>query len=133
MAASLQINNMPIEGTRFSRFRQAGLVFSLLALAAAAGSAAAQTSPLPALPGQTQAFMQPTAASGESARDTTMLQRGGGSAIDAAFNRADRDGDGRLSRQEAEHFPALALSFEQIDRNHDSYISREEFNSAVGN
>jgi hypothetical protein len=53
--------------------------------------------------------------------------------LDAAFNRADVERDGRLSRKEAEHFPALAQRFEQIDSNHDTFISREEFYNAVSN
>jgi EF hand len=53
--------------------------------------------------------------------------------LDAAFNRADVDRDGKLSRTESEHFPAVAQRFEQIDSNHDSFISREEFNHAASN
>ena len=52
---------------------------------------------------------------------------------DAAFNRADTNRDGRLNREEAEHFPALSQRFDVIDANRDSFISREEFNQAVGN
>lgn len=51
--------------------------------------------------------------------------------LDAAFNRADADRDGKLSRAEAEHFPAVAQRFEQIDGNRDSFISREEFYKAA--
>jgi hypothetical protein len=50
---------------------------------------------------------------------------------EAAFNRADRDGDGKLSRLEIEHFPALAQHFGQIDSNRDHFISPEEFNQAA--
>jgi hypothetical protein len=53
--------------------------------------------------------------------------------LDAAFNRADVDRDGQLSRTEAEHFPAVAQRFEQIDSNRDTFISREEFYKAVSN
>jgi hypothetical protein len=53
--------------------------------------------------------------------------------LDAAFNRADVNRDGKLSRAEAEHFPAVAQRFEQIDRNHDGFISRDEFNQAASN
>ena len=52
---------------------------------------------------------------------------------DAAFDRADTNRDGRLSREEAEHFPVLSQRFDLIDTNRDSFISREEFNQAVGN
>ena len=53
--------------------------------------------------------------------------------LDAAFNRADTNRDGKLNRQEAEHFPALVHRFEQIDSDHDSVLSRGEFNQAAGN
>jgi EF hand len=53
--------------------------------------------------------------------------------IDAAFNRADVNRDGKLSRTEAEHFPAVAQRFEQIDSNHDGFISREEFMQVANN
>ena len=53
--------------------------------------------------------------------------------LDAAFNRADVNRDGKLNRAESEHFPMVAQRFEQIDSNHDSFISREEFNKAASN
>lgn len=53
--------------------------------------------------------------------------------LDAAFNRADVNRDGKLSRAETEHFPMVAQRFEQTDSNHDSFISREEFNKAASN
>ena len=52
---------------------------------------------------------------------------------DEAFKRADTNRDGRLDREEAEHFPVLSQRFELIDLNRDSFLSREEFNQAVGN
>ena len=59
--------------------------------------------------------------------------RVGSRSADAAFDRADTNRDGRLSREEAEHFPVLSQRFDLIDTNRDSFISREEFNQAVGN
>ena len=52
--------------------------------------------------------------------------------LDAAFNRADTNGDGRLSREEARIFPALSQRFDQIDTHHNDFMSREEFYKAAG-
>jgi len=52
--------------------------------------------------------------------------------FDAAFSRADANRDGRLNREEAEHFPVLSQRFDIIDLNRDSFISRDEFNQAAG-
>ncbi|MDP3826463.1 MAG: EF-hand domain-containing protein [Polaromonas sp.] len=49
----------------------------------------------------------------------------------AAFKRADVNGDGKLSRQEAERLPAVAQRFEQIDTNRDTFISLDEFSQAA--
>lgn len=51
---------------------------------------------------------------------------------DAAFDRADADGDGRLSPQEAQRLPAVAERFAEIDTDRDRRISREEFHPGVG-
>src|SRR3982751_1394866 len=51
--------------------------------------------------------------------------------VEAAFGRADSNKDGKLDRQEAEHLPAVAQRFEQIDTNHDSFISLAELTKAA--
>lgn len=51
---------------------------------------------------------------------------------DAAFDRADADGDGGLSAQEAQRLPAVAERFAEIDTDGDGLISREEFHPGVG-
>jgi hypothetical protein len=48
-------------------------------------------------------------------------------AMEAAFSRADTDHDGRLSRQEAEHFPGIAARFDALDTNKDNQLSMVEF------
>ena len=58
-------------------------------------------------------------------------QRNSSALLDAAFSRADLDGDGRLSRRETDHFPVLAERFEQIDRDGDQHLSLDEFQRAA--
>ena len=70
---------------------------------------------------------------GGGVQATQVNTRAGSRSADAAFNRADTNRDGRLNREEAEHFPVLSQRFDLIDTNRDSFISREEFNQAVGN
>lgn len=48
-------------------------------------------------------------------------------AISAAFERADTDGDGYLSPQEAQRLPAVSQRFERLDTDGDGKLSREEF------
>jgi hypothetical protein len=91
-----------------SRLAAASLLLVALALSAAAVRAQA---PAPAAIPQNQA----------TSRD-----------VEAAFNRADTNRDGKLDRKEAEHLPAVAQRFEQIDANRDSFISLAELNQAAG-
>lgn len=51
--------------------------------------------------------------------------------IDAAFDRADVNGDGKLDRAEAARFPVIEQRFDQIDRDRDQSVSREEFAAAI--
>jgi Ca2+-binding EF-hand superfamily protein len=48
-----------------------------------------------------------------------------------AFDRADANRDGRLTKTESEHLPAVAQRFEQIDADRDGSISKKEFEEAV--
>jgi hypothetical protein len=50
---------------------------------------------------------------------------------DAAFDRADTNHDGKLSRAEAERLPAISLRFDELDTNKDQFLSREEFDNAL--
>jgi len=51
--------------------------------------------------------------------------------IGAAFDRADTNQDGKLTRQESARFPAVEQRFDQIDSNKDQLVSREEFEAAL--
>lgn len=45
----------------------------------------------------------------------------------AVFKRADRNRDGQLSREEAEHLPSVAAQFDQWDRDGNGQLSLQEF------
>jgi EF-hand domain len=104
---------------------------SACVMAGAHAQPAAQTPARMLEAGATETLRQPTAAPGDGSPGNVSAQRGNAKSLDAAFRRADRDSDGRLSRQESEHFPALAQQFEQFDNNRDDFISRDEFNRAA--
>jgi Ca2+-binding EF-hand superfamily protein len=48
-----------------------------------------------------------------------------------AFERADKNADGKLSKEEAENLPAIAQRFEQIDTDKDGSISKAEYLEAL--
>ncbi|SFU72971.1 EF hand [Polaromonas sp. YR568] len=97
----------------------------------AAGAVRAQTAPpSPASPTSPPSKVAPAAASGNAG--AVPQNRATTQDVEAAFNRADVNRDGKLDRQEAEHFPAVAQRFEQIDTNHDTFISLAELAKAAG-
>jgi len=51
--------------------------------------------------------------------------------VSSAFVRADSNHDGRLSREEAAKFPAIATRFDEIDTDKDGLLSMEEFAAAL--
>ncbi len=64
---------------------------------------------------------------------TAPSQRRVSSAL-AAFNRADLNGDGKLSRSETRQFPIMTQRFKQIDTNHDNFLTFQELiRAASGN
>jgi hypothetical protein len=87
---------------------------SLLAgLTSVALVAVAQT-PAPAAPAAT-----PKPAAAPSAKDKASME--------VAFSRADTNGDGKLSKDEAARMPAIAAKFEELDGNKDGSLSMDEF------
>ena len=92
----------------------------------AAGAVRAQTAPpSPASPTSPPAQMEPGPSGAVPQNRTTSKD------VEAAFGRADTNKDGKLDRQEAEHLPAVALRFEQIDTNRDTFISLAELTKAA--
>jgi len=51
-------------------------------------------------------------------------------AMEAVFTRVDVNGDGKLSREEAERLPVIAAMFDKLDTDHDGQLTLAEF--AVG-
>ena len=74
--------------------------------------------------GQTTAPRPSTSAS--AAAQSIPANKASTSDVNAAFDRADTNKDGKLSRTEAENLPSVAQRFEQIDTDRDTFISREE-------
>lgn len=64
--------------------------------------------------------------SASAAAESIPTNKASTSDVDAAFDRADTNKDGKLSRAEAENLPSVAQRFELIDTNRDTFISREE-------
>jgi hypothetical protein len=87
-----------------------GAVLSLAsATALVAGQAHAQTTPTP--------VATPSAADHEVAA--------------TAFKRADKNADGKLSKEEAAAMPAVAARFDEFDQDKDGSLSLEEFTRAI--
>ena len=107
---------------------RSALLMSIFTLVAV-GAAQAQTNAASAyaLDGSASPLAQSVAAAPIAPNKSTRHD------IDAAFDRADANHDGKLSRQEIEHFPALATRFDQMDTDGDHFLSRDEFNKAAGN
>ena len=80
--------------------------------------------------GQTTSPSPSTSAS--AAAESIPANRVSTTDVDAAFDRADTNKDGKLSREEAENLPSVAQRFEQIDTNRDTFISREELSKFSG-
>lgn len=67
------------------------------------------------------AFAQSTAAPA-AAMDTE---------VSAAFTKADKNSDGKLSREEAAALPAVAANFDKVDSDRDGAVNLAEFSKAM--
>jgi len=50
-------------------------------------------------------------------------------AFESAFKRADANGDGKLSKEEASRLPAIAARFDELDKNKDGFLTPDELAS----
>jgi hypothetical protein len=55
----------------------------------------------------------------------------GSEAAMAAFERADANKDGKLSKEESQSLPAIAERFDALDKDKDGALSKEEFAEAT--
>jgi hypothetical protein len=51
--------------------------------------------------------------------------------VETSFGRADANGDGKLSKEEAVKLPAVSTKFEELDKNKDGFLSLDEFAAGV--
>ncbi len=101
------------------------LTMVLLPLLALSLSAFAQTAPAqpgdPSASGATSAAPNPLSSPSPKPHHGEAKQR---------FLQADSNGDGKLSRDEAQSLPHLAKRFADIDSDRDGYITRDELRAA---
>ena len=93
------------------------LCFGALALTAATGYAQSDS-------GATGTIDTTGGANG--ARGEKMRER-----FEARFNKADANGDGKLSKSEAAAMPRVAKNFDAIDADHDGFVSKAEIAQAM--
>ena len=83
-----------------------------------------------ATPIQTLAAAALTALALGAAPAWAQTAAGDAKASDAAFVKADKNGDGKLSKDEAAAMPAVASKFEMMDADKDGALSKAEFAAA---
>lgn len=110
---------------------------AILALAGAALGVQAQTQaqqPTPTTPSATPGTGAGAGAganssgTGTAAGQTSAASNNQG-AVQAAFKRADSNGDGKLAVEELGVFPSLKMT--DLDKNKDGFVSADEFNAGV--
>lgn len=120
-----------------ARFEERSLyLFTALVMAAAAPGVRAQTTPPPTMRSNPQFTSGPGPAPAAATAPTGGAAQwgpagGGNKSTEAAFIRADSNKDGKLSREEAMRLPAVVERFDEIDADHDRFLSRAEFDKGV--
>jgi Ca2+-binding EF-hand superfamily protein len=70
-------------------------------------------------------------AGGAYAQSTAMPAAPANADVTASFTKADKNADGKLSREEAATLPAIAANFDKVDADKDGTISAAEFGKAM--
>lgn len=102
----------------------------LVALAALALGAQAQSSPAPAEMPKAPAAQAPATTPGGSPPAGPSATPAA-NPVKLAFQRTDTNTDSRLSREEAASLPAVAENFNRLDKDGDGFISAAEFEAGV--
>jgi hypothetical protein len=97
-----------------------------------AGMAAAQTTPTePPAPGAVPAAPVAAAAAGPATGGQPLPSaRWTAAQIRQSFNAADANGDGQLTRAEAQRLSVMPHSFEDMDQNKDGAVTRAEYEAS---
>ena len=77
------------------------------------------------------AHAQGTDSSAPDASGQAPAPRYAANELERAFGFIDGDHDGKISWQEASGFRGVAKNFDRADTNHDGFLSREEFDTAM--
>ena len=104
--------------TRFTAFEARSLMLIASVTLGVAGSAYAQSTAAPAAPATSAAPAAPATPASDAE-------------ITAAFTKADKNSDGKLSREEAAMLPAVAANFEKVDGDKDGAVNLAEFSKAM--
>jgi hypothetical protein len=104
---------------------------TLAALGMTAAAMAQQPSQQPGQRSTQPSTQQPrqTPSQSPSTRDTTPAPRGGDRTEQTSFETADRNGDGRVNREEANAIDGF--DFSRADTNNDAALTRQEFMAAM--
>ncbi len=70
-------------------------------------------------------------AAGTAFAQSTAATAAGDNEVATAFTKADKNSDGKLSREEAAVLPAVASNFDRVDADKDGTISAAEFTKAM--
>jgi hypothetical protein len=98
-----------------------------LVIAVSSLAAAAATAQTPSTPSAPTPAAVPPGASATTAPAPVPAAQWTTEKIRQAFDLADSDSDGQLSRAEAQRLTILPRSFEDLDQNKDGMLSRSEY------